>query len=221
MWTDPPYGVSYKGKTKDALTIDNDEKEGLAELLAVAFGCANGVLDAGAPFYIAHPAGALSLVFGRAIQEVGWKIHQTLVWVKDSMVLGHADYHYKHEPIYYGWTSGPGRSGRGNHEGTRWHGDHSQVSVFEVPRPKASPDHPIGKPVDLVIPMILNSSARGDVVYDPFLGSGTTIIAAEMKRRVCYGLEIDPRYCDVIVTRYENFTGKKAERIRTTEKVAT
>ena len=221
MWTDPPYGVSYKGKTKDALTIDNDEKEGLAELLAAAFGCANGVLDPGAPFYIAHPAGALSLVFGRAIQEVGWRIHQTLVWVKNSMVLGHADYHYKHEPIYYGWTEGPGRSGRGNHEGTRWHGDHSQVSVFEVPRPKASPDHPIGKPVDLVIPMILNSSARGAIVYDPFLGSGTTMIAAEMNGRVCYGLEIDPRYCDVAVHRWENFTGRKAERIRAPEKVAT
>lgn len=213
MWTDPPYGVSYVGKTKNALTLQNDGADGLANLLEGAFAQATKALEAGAPFYIAHPAGGQCLVFGNAIVAAGWQFHQTLIWVKDSMVLGHADYHFKHEPIYYGWVPGPGRSGRGNHEGSRWNGDHSQVSVFEVPRPKASPDHPTGKPVALVTAMLANSTETGGTTYDPFLGSGTTLIAAEQLGRRCYGLEIEPRYCDVIVRRWEAFTGNTAERV--------
>ncbi len=114
LWTDPPYGVNYTGGTPDALTIANDDPEGLEGLLQSSFANAAEVLAPGAPFYIAHPAGPLSLVFGQVVTDLGWRLRQTLVWVKDSLVLGHADYHYRHEPILYGYLpGGTGRRGRG------------------------------------------------------------------------------------------------------------
>jgi len=213
MWTDPPYGVSYVGKTKKAMTIENDGADGLRELLAGAFSRASEALEPGAPFYIARPAVAQSLTFGDAVREAGWHLHQELQWVKDSMVLGHSDYHLKHETIMYGWTPGPGRSGRGNHDGSRWHGNNAQVSVFEVPRPKRSDEHPTAKPVALVEAMLENSTQLGSLLWEPFLGSGTTLIAAERLGRRCYGMEIDPKYAQVAIERWEQFTGKKAEKV--------
>jgi len=201
LWTDPPYGVEYVGKTKDALKIQNDGAEGLPGLLAAAFGGVNEVMRDGCPFYVAHPAGALSLVFWQAVAGAGWKIHEGLVWVKDSMVLGHSDYHYRHEPILYGWKPGGDRT---------WIGGRSETSVFEIPRPKASPDHPTGKPVALVEAHLRNSSGLGGVVLDPFLGSGTTLIACEKLGRRCYGMEIAENYTDVIVRRWQDFTGREA-----------
>lgn len=209
LWTDPPYGVSYVGKTKQALTIQNDGADGLASLLYDAFTNATGALIEGAPFYIARPAGALSVTFGNAVLSVGWRLHEELQWIKDSMVLGHSDYHLKHETIIFGYLSGGvGRRGRG---GSGWYGDNSQVSVFEVDRPKASPDHPTGKPVALISPMLKNSSQPGDIVLDLFGGSGSTLIAAEQDGRRARLMELDPRYCDVIVRRWENFSGNTAE----------
>jgi DNA modification methylase len=207
MWTDPPYGVDYVGKTKDAMRIKNDGKDGLEILLSGAFQVADSVLAEGAAVYIAHPAGALSVVFDTCFVMQGWRLHQTLIWVKDSMVLGHSDYHFKHEPITFGYKPGPGRRGRG---GEGWFGDDSQVSVFEVPRPKRSEEHPTMKPVELIEIMVKNSSPSGGLVFDPFLGSGSTLIACERTGRHCAGLEIDPIFCDVIVRRWEEFTGKKA-----------
>lgn len=201
IWTDPPYGVEYVGKTKDALTIQNDGAEGLPGLLVAAFGNATGACTPGTPWYIAHPPGALCLTFGDAIRAVGWRLHQTLIWVKDSMVLGHSDYHFKHEPIYYGFTPGDGRPGRGNHDGSRWRGDHSQVSVFEVPRPKRSEEHPTMKPPALIAHCVGNSSGRGDGVLDLFGGSGSTAVACEQTDRRGYLCEIDPRYVAVTLDR--------------------
>ncbi len=183
-------------------------------LLRDSFLRASDVLAPGAPFYIAHPAGALSLVFQQALVDVGWRHHQTLVWVKDSLVLGHSDHHFRHEPILYGWTPGPGRSGRGAHDGSRWYGDDSQTTVLEVPRPKRSADHPTSKPVELVARCLRNSTRRGDIVYEPFAGSGSTLIACEQLGRVCLAVEIDARYADVIVRRWETLTGKKAQLVR-------
>jgi site-specific DNA-methyltransferase (adenine-specific) len=216
LWTDPPYGVSYFGKTADALEMANDDADGLLALLTAALTAVGPSLVPGAPFYIAHPAGARSLDFAAAIAAAGWQIHQTLVWVKDSMVLGHSDYHYRHEPILYGYLPGPGRSGRGKHEGTRWFGGNAETSVFEIPRPKASPDHPTGKPVELVARHVGNSSQADDIVLEPFAGSGTTLIACERLRRRCRAMELEPAYCDVIVTRWEKVTGLKATRPRPT-----
>jgi DNA modification methylase len=208
MWTDPPYGVEYVGKTKDALTIENDGADGLEGLLLSSFSVANDILEPGAPFYVAHPAGALQVIFLNTVVAVGWRIHEQLVWVKDSMVLGHSDYHYKHEPILYGWTPGEGRSGRGDHEGSRWHGDNSQVSVFEIPRPKRSELHPTMKPPELVQAHLNNSTMPGEIVYEPFDGSGTTLVACEQIGRICRACELSPKFVAVALERWSTMTGQ-------------
>jgi DNA modification methylase len=209
LWTDPPYGVEYVGKTKDALRLQNDTAAGLRGLLDSSFANAAKSCVDGAAFYVARPPGALSVTFGNAILDAGWRIHQELQWVKDSMVLGHSDYHIKHETIVFGYMPGGGRRGRG---GDGWYGDNSQTSVFEVDRPKASPDHPTGKPVDLIMQHLANSSRPDDLVIDLFGGSGSTLIACEQTNRRCAMMEIDPTYCDVIVLRWEQFTGLTASR---------
>lgn len=201
VWTDPPYGVDYVGKTAEAKTIQNDGPAGLPELLRGAFGAVDTVLASGAPVYIAHPAGALSLVFHDAFAGAGWDFKQGLLWDKQTMVLGYSDYHYEHEPIIYGYKPKPkGRLGRG---GSSWYGDNSQTSIFRVPRPIRSDQHPTMKPVELVRQMLANSLPPSGVVLDPFGGSGTTLLAAHaLGRRSCL-MELDPRYCDVIRARYE------------------
>ena len=200
MFTDPPYGVSYVGKTKKALTIQNDGEADLPKLLDGSFSCAMLATREGACWYVAAPPGPLHWEFARRLMDLG-VYRQTLVWVKDSMVLGHSDYHYKHEPIFYGWK--PGASHREPP-------DRTQVSVWEIARPKRSEEHPTMKPVELVAKAVGNSSLRGESVYEPFCGSGTTLIAAEQLGRKCYGMEISPQYCDVIVRRWENLTGETA-----------
>ena len=213
LWTDPPYGVSYVGKTKDQLTIQGDTAESLAALLEGAFTSSHEVLAPGAAIYIAHPAGQGSVVFGEQFLARGWRLHQTLVWVKDRLVLGHSDYHYRHEPILFGYRpAGEGRRGRGS---KGWFGPNNCSSVFEVPSPRRQDEHPTSKPVELVEAMLTNSTKPGDVVLDAFLGSGSTLIACERLGRRCYGLELDARYVDVLVGRWERFTGNTAERVAT------
>lgn len=209
MWTDPPYGVEYEGGTVEALRIRNDTARGLEQLLRDAFGEANRVLKPGAAVYVAHPAGALSVEFLIAFVQAGWQLRQTLIWVKDALVLGHADYHYRHEPILYGFKPGFGRRGRG---ARGWYGGNAETSVVEVPKPRSSSEHPTSKPVELVARHLRNSTRKGAVVYEPFGGSGSTLIACEMLGRRCLGLELEPAYCDVIVQRWEAFTSKKAKR---------
>lgn len=211
VWTDPPYGVEYVGGTKDALTIENDRPEGLDDLLRLAFAGVDSALKPGGRVYCAAPGGPRNLSFRVAFVETGWRLHQELVWVKSAMVLGHADYHYRHEPILYGHKVGPGRVGRGKHAGTRWYGDHSQTSVFEFDKPSRSAEHPTMKPVGLVRAQIGNSSKPRDKVLDTFAGSGTTLIACEQTGRTAYVMEIDPRYCDVIRKRYAALVGDVSE----------
>ena len=205
LWTDPPYGISYTGKTKQKLTIQNDTADGLRALLTAAFAASDPLLAPGARFYIAAPAGPGHLDFLLALNDVGWTLHQTLVWVKDTMVLSHTDHHYKHEPILYGWKPGVGRIGRGNHTGSRWYGDNKQTTVFDVARPTRSVEHPTMKPVALIVAQLENSSRPGDIILDPFAGSGSTLIACEQTGRTCRAIELDPRYCDVIRDRYAAF----------------
>jgi DNA modification methylase len=207
-WSDPPYGVNYVGGTMEHLMIKNDDPDGLRGLLTASFANIDLALKPGAAIYLAHPAGALAMTFGDCFLAQGWRLHQTLVWVKDSLVPGHSDYQYRHEPILFGYKpAAAGRRGRG---GNGWYGDNSQTSVFEVPRPKVSADHPTSKPVALVEAMVRNSSRSDEIVFDPFLGSGSTLIAAERLGRRCFGIELDPRYVDVIVRRWEQSTGKEA-----------
>jgi site-specific DNA-methyltransferase (adenine-specific) len=210
MWTDPPYGVSYVGKTKRALTIKNDGAVDLATLLEAAFACAQSALLPGSPIYVAHPPGALSVTFGNAFLAAGWRLHQTLVWDKGTMVMGHSDYHYSHEPIFYGYTPGQGRTGRG---GKNWYGDNSQISVLAFPKPSRSETHPTMKPLALVEHCLKNSSRPEDLVLDLFAGSGSTLMACETTGRACRTIELDPAYVDVIVARYEASTGQKAVKV--------
>jgi DNA modification methylase len=211
LWTDPPYGVSYTGKTKAALRIRNDGAKGVGALLRDSFAALDAALAPGAPLYIAHPAGALSITFGAAFLEQGWRLHQTLIWVKDAMALGHCDHHYRHEPLLYGYKPGGGRRGRGR---SGWYGGNAETSVFEVARPRASREHPTMKPPELIEIGLRNSSRRGALVLDPFAGSGSVLVACEQLGRRARLIELDPRYCDVIVARYERLTGKRARRIR-------
>jgi DNA modification methylase len=204
VWTDPPYGVEYVGKTKNALRIQNDGSAGLADLLDAAFTAVVAVCKPGAPVYVAH-ADTERITFESAMWAAGMKVRQNLVWVKNTMVLGRSDYHYKHEPILYGFTpEGEGRLGRG---GERWFGGNSQTTVFEVEKPPRNAEHPTMKPVALIDAMLANSLPAGGVVLDPFGGSGSTLIAAHGRQARCFTAELDPRYADVILRRFEAHTG--------------
>lgn len=204
VWTDPPYGVEYVGKTKDALTINNDGAAGLASLLADSFSNISLAGKPGAAVYVAHPAGALAITFAVAFTDAGWRLHQTLVWDKQTIALGHSDYHYSHEPILFGYLPGGGRRGRG---GTGWYGDNSQRSVISVPKPSANREHPTMKPIELISRCLQNSAPRGGLVLDPFGGSGSTLMACEYTGRKARLIEMDPRYVDVICRRWQMFTG--------------
>ena len=215
--TDPPYGVSVAGGTHDPRDtknyrsggeIENDGLTGdsLAKFLEAAFANAEKHLSAGASWYVWY-AGTETAAFLRATQSLGGMRH-ILVWVKPNFVFGRCDYHYRHEPVMYGWTPGAGH---------RWYGDRTQDSVWEA---KVGVDlekklHPTSKPISIAARPIQNHTKQGDVVADMFLGSGTTLIAAEQLGRKCYGMEISPAYCDVIVKRWETLTGKKATREET------
>lgn len=204
VWTDPPYGVDYVGKTKDALRIQNDGSTGLFDLLAAAFGVAANVCRGGAPVYVAH-ADTERVTFETAMDSAGLVVRQNLIWAKNTMVMGRSDYHYKHEPILYGFTpGGEGRLGRG---GKRWFGDNSQTTVFEFDKPARNAEHPTMKPVALIDAMLANSLPPGGVVLDLFAGSGSTLIAAHGRQSRAFCVELDPRYADVILRRFEAHTG--------------
>jgi site-specific DNA-methyltransferase (adenine-specific) len=197
LLTDPPYGVDYVGKTDEALTIDGDST-GVKELVTAALANAHAHLSNGAVFYVFSPPGPLVADFMAALDGAGLKMRQTLIWVKDLFVLGHSDYHYKHEPILYGWTEG------GIH---RYTGGRARDTILNHARPQRSKDHPTMKPVGLLEDMIGPSSRTTDIVLDPFGGSGSTLIACERLGRRARVIEIDPRYADVICRRYEEFRG--------------
>jgi len=172
------------------------------------FVSAGALLEPGSPFYVASPAGPMGSVFRGALESAGWRFHQCLVWVKDAFVLGHSDHHFRHEDILYGHLPGEGRPGRGRHQGSRWRGDNAQDTVFEVARPKRSETHPTMKPVELITAQLRNSIRPGEIVLDPFAGSGSTMIAAETLGARAFLVEIDAAYCDVIRQRYADYTGR-------------
>jgi DNA modification methylase len=200
--TDPPYNVAYEGGTKDKLKIKNDAMSDadFRQFLRDAFVAADAVMKPGAVFYIWH-ADSEGYNFRGACHEAGWKVRQCLIWEKDSLVLGRQDYQWIHEPCLYGWKDGAGHL---------WAADRKQTTVLKFDRPKRNDVHPTMKPVALIEYQLLNNTKGGDVVLDLFGGSGTTMIAAEKQGRVARLMELDPRYCDVIVTRWQEFTGKVA-----------
>lgn len=202
--TDPPYNVAYEGKTKDALTIENDSMEDGAfrQFLVDAFSMADTVLEPGGVFYIWH-ADSEGYNFRGACRDVGWKVRECLIWNKNAFVLGRQDYQWKHEPCLYGWKDGA------SHE---WYSDRSQTTVIDCDRPMRNGEHPTMKPVELFRYLMENSSKKGDVVFDSFGGSGTTLVAAEETGRVAYLMELDPVYVDVIIKRWQEMTGLEAVR---------
>lgn len=202
--TDPPYNVAYKGKTKDELEIENDamEQEEFEGFLSSSFEIINETLKKGGAFYIWH-ASRSQREFENALNNVGLQVRQQLIWVKNSMVLGRQDYQWRHEPCFYGWKEG-------THD---WYSDRKQTTVLEFDRPTANKEHPTMKPISLMAYQIKNSTKKGDIVFDGFGGSGSTLIACEKTGRKCYTCEIDPKYCDVIVKRWENLTGQKAVKL--------
>lgn len=197
--SDPPYGVSYVGKTKNAMKVENDDMDeaSLAKLVCEAFDNAEANCRAGAYWYATVPARPLHLVFADDWKRRGI-LRQIMVWAKDSMVLGHSEYHYQHEPILFGWIPGE------RHKNS----DRTRTTVWQYDRPKASQEHPTMKPVALWGQAMNDGSRAGEAVYDPFLGSGTTLIAAEQLGRKCYGMEISPQYTDVCCNRWAKLTNE-------------
>jgi DNA modification methylase len=202
VFTDPPYNVDYVGGTKRALKILNDHMSDGAfyQFLLDAMTSAFVAARPGAAIYVCH-ADTEGLNFRRAFVDSGWDHKQVIVWVKQHFVMGRQDYHWRHEPILYGWKPGAAHT---------WCGDRTQSTVWEFDRPMRSVDHPTTKPVTLIEYALRNSSATGALVLDLFGGSGSTLIAAEKSGRRANVSEIDPIYCDVIVKRFEEFTGERA-----------
>ncbi len=203
LWiTDPPYNVDYVGKSKAALKIENDKMadEEFRSFLREAYFAADTVMRPGAVFYIWH-ADSEGYNFRGAAKDIGWKVRQCLIWLKNTMVMGRQDYHWKHEPCLYGWKPGAAHY---------WGTDRKQTTILEFDRPSRSNDHPTMKPVELFQYQVENSSKPLEVVLDSFGGSGTTLIVCQQTNRKARIMELDPKYCDVIVSRWENFTGRKA-----------
>jgi len=203
MWlTDPPYNVAYKGGTKDKLTIQNDDMsdDQFRQFLRDSYIAADAVMKPGAVFYIWH-ADLEGYNFRGAAQDAGWTIRQCLIWKKSSLVMGRQDYQWKHEPCLYGWKEGAGHL---------WAADRKQTTILEFDKPQRNGEHPTMKPVALFEYQMLNNTKGGDIVLDSFGGSGTTLLAAEKNGRTAYLMELDPKYCDVIIKRWQDYTGKAA-----------
>ena len=205
--TDPPYNVDYEGGTGMKIQNDSMSDTAFRKFLTDAFENAVSAMKAGASFYIFH-ADSEGYNFRGACKDVGLQVRQCLIWLKNSIVMGRQDYQWKHEPCLYGWKDGAGHN---------WQADRKQSTILEFDRPSKSDLHPTMKPVNLIAYLIRNSSKQEDIILDLFGGSGSTLMACEQLNRTCYMMEYDPRYADVIVKRWENFTGKKAVKINATE----
>ena len=208
MVTDPPYGVEYdatwrgkaghatKGKNRVGV-VAHDDRADWREAWA---------LFPGNIVYVWH-GGLQSPVVAESLMSVGFSLRSQIIWNKSVMAMGRGDYHWKHEPCWYAVK-----------DTGCWMGDRKQTTVWDFPSPihimsgskETKTPHPTQKPIECMRRPIVNNSSPGQAVYDPFLGSGTTIIAAEMEGRHCLGLEIEPGYVDVIVKRWQEFVGKDA-----------
>lgn len=195
--TDPPYNVNYTGGTKDAMQIQNDNMSDsqFAAFLFDFYSNAFQYSEEGAPIYVFH-ADSEGANFRSELKKAGFKLAQCLIWLKNSIVMGRQDYHWIHEPILYGWKQGAAHP---------WYSDRTQKTVVEWPKPMRNDEHPTMKPVGLVEYFMHNSSKRYDIVFDGFLGSGTTLIASEKNKRHCYASELDPVFMDVDIRRWHTY----------------
>ena len=199
VFTDPPYNVAYEGSTEDKLTIQNDDmsSEEFYNFLSKVFNNYFEIMEEGAPIYVCH-ADSEGENFRRAYREAGLKLAECIIWVKNTFVMGRQDYHWRHEPILYGWKEGKAHY---------FIDDRTQDTVWEIPKPQRNGEHPTMKPLALCARGIKNSSKPNDLVVDLFGGSGSTLMAAAEVDRVCYTMELDEKYTDVILLRYINQYG--------------
>ena len=207
LLTDPPYNIAYEGGSKKREQIKNDEmaSDAFRQFLRDAFVAATTVMKAGAVFYIWH-ADTEGYNFRGACMDAGLQVRQTLIWNKDNSAFGRQDYHWKHEPCLYGWKDGAAHL---------WAADRKQTTVIACKRPSKSDLHPTMKPVELMEYQIENNTKGSDAVLDLFGGSGSTLIACEKTGRHARLMELDPKYVDVIVRRWCEFTGKQATHAAT------
>ncbi|MCC9969523.1 site-specific DNA-methyltransferase, partial [Streptococcus agalactiae] len=194
--TDPPYNCDVE-KTAGKIQNDNMSDGDFYEFLYDMFTQVENHMEIDASIYVFH-ADTEGLNFRKAFKDAGFYLSGCCIWKKNSLVLGRSPYQWRHEPCLFGWKQ------RGKHQ---WFSDRKQTTIWEYDRPKSSTDHPTMKPIQLMAYPIQNSSMRGTLVLDPFLGSGSTIMAADQTGRICYGIELDEKFVDVIVKRYMEFTG--------------
>jgi DNA modification methylase len=202
VFTDPPYNVDYQGYTQDRLKIEGDRMgaEPFQQFLLAAFGSLRQVVKQGASVYLCHSS-SWQREFQNALEAVGFEVRCQIIWAKNTFAWGFGRYKFQHEPIFYAHVAG---------EKDAWYGDKSQSTLWEEKKPAANRVHPTAKPVELIERALLNSSKPGDLVVDVFGGSGSTLIACERRRRKARLTEIDPQYADVIVRRWQEYTGKQA-----------
>ena len=214
VFTDPPWNVNYgenlaNGKYKCRKIInDNMSTENFKSFINKSFISLKNSSKEGCMTYVVMSAqewGNLMLT----LKENDYHWSSTIIWNKSSLIISRKDYHTKYEPIWYGWLNGESR--------LKPLKDRKQSDVWDIKKPSSSKLHPTTKPIELVEKAVLNSSENKNIIIDLFLGSGSTLIACEKTNRKCYGMELDPHYCDVIVKRWEDFTGKKAERVERVE----
>lgn len=233
IFTDPPYNVAYQGGTADKLTIQNDDMGDaqFASFINASYAAMLSNTKDGGAIYVCH-ADSSGEIFRRELVQTGWLLKQCLIWVKDSLVLGRQDYNWQHEPILYGWKPGAAHSWYGPFTNTTVI-DHAKdlsklskqellemlqqgfeaSSVVREKRPRRNDIHPTMKPIALVSKLLKNSMVKGQIVLDSFGGSGSTLIAAEQLGLRAAIVELDPKYCDATIKRWENLTGEKAELI--------
>lgn len=208
--TDPPYNVDVE-ETAGKILNDNMSDGDFYQFLLSMFTQVENHMETDASIYVFH-ADTEGLNFRKAFKDAGFYLSGCCIWKKNSLVLGRSPYQWQHEPCLYGWKK------KGKHQ---WFSDRKQTTIWEYDRPKSSKDHPTMKPIQLMAYPIQNSSMRGTVVLDPFLGSGSTLIAADQTGRVCYGIELDEKFVDVIVKRYIEVTGDTEVTVQRNHEVLT
>lgn len=189
--TDPPYNVNYEG-TAGKIKNDNMGNEAFYDFLLAAFTNTEAAMAQDASIYVFH-ADTEGLNFRKAFSDAGFQLSGCCIWKKPSLVLGRSPYQWQHEPVLFGWKK------KGKHN---WYSDRKQTTIWEFEKPKKNADHPTMKPIALLAYPIMNSSLTNCIVLDPFGGSGSTLIACEQSDRICFTIELDEKYCDVIVKRY-------------------
>lgn len=192
VFTDPPYNVAYEGGSKKRDAIENDKIDDFYKFLYDVYTNCFLFMNDGSPIYVAHSE-LERANFILAFIDAGFKYSSIIIWVKNNSTFSmNKDYKWKHEPIIYGWKQGKERT---------WNGDNKQDTIWNIDRPSRSEEHPTMKPIELCEKAIKNSSIQNSLILEPFCGSGTTMVASHQLKRKCYGMELDPKYCQVIVDR--------------------